>query len=148
MQVILTQDVEKLGSIGHTVNVKNGYARNFLIPRSLAVTANRNNLKEIEHHKRVLAKKKEHLLNDFKSIAKKIESLTITIAKQVGKDEKIFGSVTTSEIEEALAKENVVISRKHIKIDTDIKKLGQYTAQIHLHSEITASLNLKVEALT
>lgn len=146
MQVILTQDIENLGSIGDMPTVKDGYARNFLLPRKLAVTATRSNLKEIEHHKRVLAKKKERLLSDFKSLAKKIEALTIVITKQTGEDKKIFGSVTTSEIEEALAKNNLTISRKNIKIEDTIKSLGEYKALIHLHSEVTASLKLKIEA--
>ena len=146
MQVILTQDVEKLGSIGEMVSVKGGYARNYLIPRSFAVMATRSNMKEIEHHKVVLAKKKEHLLNEFKSVAKKIEALVITFEKQVGQDDKIFGSVTTSEIEEALANEKIVVSRKHIKLEEAIKTVGDFKAAIQLHSDVTAHLKLKIKA--
>lgn len=147
MQVILTQDVRKLGSIGDTVTVKDGYARNFLIPRSFAVMATRSNLKEIEHHKTVLAKKKEKLLNEFKSVAKKLEALTITLTKQVGEEDKIFGSVTTHEVEEELAKQGFEISRKDITLEESIKKIGSYTALVHLHAEVTAKLKLKVEAV-
>lgn len=147
MQVILSQDVENLGSIGEMVNVKGGYARNFLIPRAFAVTATRSNMKEIEHHKVVLAKKKERLLNDFHSVAKKLEALTITLEKQVGQDDKIFGSVTTSEIEEALSKLNLSVSRKIIKIEEPIKTIGDFTASVQLHSEVTAKLKLKIKPI-
>ena len=146
MQVILTKEVENLGSIGDIVSVKNGYARNYLIPRSVAVTATRDNVKEIEHHKRVLAKKKENLLNEFKTLAKKIEALTVTLTKQVGQEDKIFGSVTTSEIEEALASQGVSISRKHIKLEDSVKTIGEYKAFVHLHAEVTATLKVKIEA--
>ena len=147
MQVILTQDMRKLGSIGDTITVKDGFGRNFLIPRSFAVMATRSNLREIEHHKAILAKKKEKLLNEYRSVAKKLEALTITLTKQVGEENKIFGSVTTSEIEEFLAKKGFEVSRKDIKLDDSIKKIGDYTAIIHLHAEVSAKLKLKIEAV-
>ena len=146
MKVILTQDMDNLGSIGQVVAVKPGYARNYLIPRSLAVVANDKKVKEIEHYKRGLAKKKEALLNGFRAVAKKIEALTVTLDKQVGESEKIFGSVTTAEIEEQLLKSELQVSRKQIKISDEIKKLGDYTAEVQLHAEVVAKLKLKVVA--
>jgi len=146
MKLILTQDVDKLGHMGETVTVKPGFARNYLIPRSFAVLANESKVKEIEHYKRGLAKKKEALLSAFRSVAKKIEALTVTISKQVGESDKIFGSVTTAEIEEFLVKEKFDVSRKQIKITEEIKTTGDYTAQVQLHAEVVAVLKIKVEA--
>lgn len=146
MKLILTHDVDNLGHMGDVVTVKPGFARNYLIPRSLGVVANESNVREMEHYKRGLAKKKEALLSSFRDVAKKVEALTVTVAKQVGESGKIFGSVTTSEIEEALVKAGLKISRKQIKIVDEVKTVGDFTAEVHLHAEVVAKLKLKVEA--
>ena len=126
MKVILTQDIPSVGLIGNIVQVKNGFARNYLIPRSLAVVANTSNVKELDHHKRVLTKRKEKVLAAFKAQAAKLNKLTLTIVKQVGEEDKIFGSVTTAEIEALLDKEGLKISRKQIELTESIKKIGNY----------------------
>ena len=144
MKVILTQDIPSVGLIGNIVQVKNGFARNYLIPRSLAVVANTSNVKELDHHKRVLMKRKEKVLATFKAQAAKLNKLTLTIVKQVGEEDKIFGSVTTAEIEALLDKEGLKISRKQIELTETIKKIGNYKAQINLHAEVTASVKLKI----
>ena len=147
MRVILTNDVPSLGSIGHIVNVKNGYARNYLLPRSLAVLANESNQKELDHKKRVFAKKRDAILAEAKKLAAVIEKLTVTISKQVGEDERIFGTVTTAEVSSFLVKEGVTISKKDIHFLEEIKKVGAYTADVRLHSEVTAKLKVWVVAL-
>lgn len=144
MKVILTQDIPSVGFIGNVIQVKNGFARNYLIPRSLAVVANTSNVKELDHHKRVLTKRKEKVLATFKAQAAKLNKLTLTIVKQVGEEDKIFGSVTTAEIEALLDKEGLKISRKQIELTESIKKIGNYKAQINLHAEVTASVKLKI----
>ena len=144
MKVILTQDIPSVGLIGNIVQVKDGFARNYLIPRSLAVVANTSNVKELEHHKRILTKRKEKVLSGFKAQAAKLNKLTLTIAKQVGEEDKIFGSVTTAEIEALLEQKGLKISRKQIELPEAIKKVGNYKAQIKLHADVKASVKLKI----
>ena len=146
MKVILTNDIPKLGGIGSIVNVKKGYARNFLIPRSYAVLANESNASELEHRKRVLAKKRERILSETKVKASAIEKLSITVTKQVGEDERIFGSVTTAEIAALLSKEGVDVQKREISFSEEIKKVGVYSANVRLHSEVSAQLKVWVVA--
>ncbi len=146
MRVILTEDVKTLGSIGDVMNVKDGYARNYLIPRSLAKVANEANRKELEHNKRVLERRKQKVLAAFKAIAAKIERVTVTVTKPVGEDERIFGTVTSAELEELLAKEGLEVSRKDIKLAEEVKKVGVYTADVKLHSEVSAKFKVWVVA--
>lgn len=144
MKLILTQDIPKVGAIGNIVQVKDGYARNYLIPNSLAIVANTGNMKELEHQKRILNKRKEKVLSTFKSIATKINKITLTIEKQVGEENKIFGSVTTAEIEDLLEKEGIKVTRKQIILPEAIKTTGNYRANIRLHAEVEASVKLKI----
>jgi large subunit ribosomal protein L9 len=146
MRVILTEDVKTLGTIGDIMTVKDGYARNFLIPRSLAKLANESSRKELEHNKRVLERRKEKVLAEVKKIAAKIEKISITVAKPVGEDERIFGSVTTAELEGLLVKEGLEVSRKDIKISEEIKKVGVYSADVRLHSAVSATFKVWVVA--
>ncbi len=146
MKVILTQEVSNLGSIGEVVNVRNGYARNFLLPRGLAAVANEANQAQLAHHKRVLEKRREKALAEAKSLAGKIEKISVTVAKQVGEDEKIFGSVTTGELEELLKAEGVDISKKEISLLDEVKKVGVYSAQVKLHKDVVAKFKVWVVA--
>jgi large subunit ribosomal protein L9 len=145
MRVILTSDVKQLGAIGDVLNVKDGYARNYLIPRSLAVLANESNKAEFEHRKKVLEAKKAKILAEMKKFAAALEKVSLTIAKQVGEDERIFGTVTSGEIEDALNKLGHKISKKDIKLE-DVKKIGVYEAQIHLHPSVNAKVKVWVVA--
>ena len=123
MRIILTQDVKKLGTIGEIVNVKDGYARNFLLPRSMAVVANEANKAELEHQKRVLERKSAKLLAEYKKLAANIEKVSVTIAKKTGEDEKIFGTVTSTELEAKLKEAGVDgQQRKH-----QLRSQGDYT---------------------
>jgi len=146
MKLILTEDVPSLGTIGHIVNVKDGYARNYLLPRALAVAANEANTKQLEHHKRVLAARRAKVLGEMKALAARIEKVSLEVAKLVGEDERIFGSVTSTELAELLEKQGVQISKKDIKLPEEIKKVGVYTADVRLHSEVTAKLKFWVVA--
>lgn len=148
MRLILKEEVYNLGSIGEVVNVKNGYGRNFLLPRGLATVANEANKKALEHQQRVLGKKRDKLLAVAKDLASKIEKTSVTVTKQVGEEEKIFGSVTTAELEELLKAEGLDVSKKDITILDDIKKVGVYHAQVKLQSEITAKFKVWVVAQT
>ena len=128
MKLILTHEVSSLGSIGDIVNVRNGYARNFLLPRGLAAVANEENKAALAHQKRILDKKREQLLAAAKELGAKIEKTSVTVTKQVGEDEKIFGTVTVAELEAQLQAEGLNVSKKDITILEEIKKVGVYTA--------------------
>lgn len=147
MRVILTEDVPSLGGVGSIVNVKNGYARNFLIPRSVAVVANEGNSKELDHKKKILDIKRKKVLAEAKELADQIEKITVSIFKQIGEESRIFGSVTSAEISEELSKHGIKISKKEIHFSEEIKKTGLYTGEIKIHSEISAKIKVKVEAL-
>src|SRR6185312_9795666 len=146
MKVILTQEVSNLGSIGDIVNVRNGYARNFLVPRGLAAAANEENQAALAHHKRVLDKRREKVLSAAKELGASIEKTSVTVTKQVGEDEKIFGSVTTQELEALLQAEGLNVSKKDITIVDEIKKVGVYSAQVKIHSEVIAKFKVWVVA--
>ncbi|NRA44658.1 MAG: 50S ribosomal protein L9 [Oligoflexales bacterium] len=144
MKLILKEDVPSLGTIGTIVTVKDGYARNYLLPRDLAVPANESNQKQLEHQKRVLAARREKVLGEVKALASKIEKVSVEVAKQVGEDERIFGSVTAAELAELLEAKGHSVSKKDIKMPEDVKKVGVYTAEVRLHSEVTAKLKFWV----
>ena len=144
MKLILKEDVPSLGTIGTIVTVKDGYARNYLLPRDLAVPANESNQKQLDHQKRVLAARREKVLAEVKGLASKIEKVSVEVSKQVGEDERIFGSVTAAELAELLEAKGFSISKKDIKMPEDVKKVGVYTAEVRLHSEVTAKLKFWV----
>lgn len=146
MKVILNHNVDTLGSIGEVMSVRDGYARNFLIPRGLAVPANEANQAQLSHHMRVLEKRRAKVLAEAKQLSAAIEKTSVTVTKQVGEDEKIFGSVTTAELEELLAQENIKVSRKDITLSEEIKKVGVYTAQVKLHKDVVAKFKVWVVA--
>jgi large subunit ribosomal protein L9 len=146
MRVILNHDVHALGNIGEIVNVKNGYARNFLIPRGLAAVANESNEAQLKHHRKQLDKKKVQLINEAKALASVIEKTSVTVYKQVGEDERIFGSVTHAELETLLNQEGVKVSKRDITVTDDIKKVGVYHGQVKVHSEVTAKFKIWVVA--
>lgn len=146
MKIILNHDVDSLGRVGDIVNVRSGYARNFLLPRGLCMQANEENKAALAHHKRILDKKRAGMLAEAKKAATAIEKTSVTVTKQVGEDEKIFGSVTTAELEQLLAAEGVKVSRKDITILDDIKKVGVYAAQVKLHSDVSAKFKIWVVA--
>ncbi|MEY4631626.1 MAG: hypothetical protein RIQ81_1746 [Pseudomonadota bacterium] len=146
MKVILSHDVDSLGRVGDIVNVRNGYARNFLLPRGLGMPANEENEAALAHHKRILDRKRAALLAEAKKLATAIEKTSVTVAKQVGEDEKIFGSVTTAELEQLLSAEGIKVSRKDITLLDDVKKVGVYAAQVKLHSDVSAKFKVWVVA--
>ena len=146
MRVILTQNVEHLGSMGEIVRVKNGYARNYLLPRNLAEVANEENQKALDHSLRILERRREKALAIAKDLAGNIEKTSVTVSKQVGEDEKIFGTVTTTELAELLQAEGLNVDKKDIQILEDIKKVGVYSAQVKLNPEVVAKFKVWVVA--
>jgi large subunit ribosomal protein L9 len=144
MQIILREDVPSLGKAGDLVKVANGYARNYLIPRKIAVEATPRNLKALEHEKLLIEHKKRREHRESESLKDKIESISCTIGVKVGEDDKLYGSVTSMDIEEGLKREGVEIDRKKIELEEPIRTLGVYTVPIKINPEIQAKLKVWV----
>lgn len=146
MKIILSEDVPDLGAMGELVDVKPGYARNFLLPRNLAVPATTKNLRRLEHEKRVIQQRVAKAQAEAETLKGRIESLSVTIAKQVGEEDKIFGSVTSKEIEESMREEGIRVDRKCILLDEPIRALGVYPITVRLHRDVSAKLKIWVVA--
>ena len=146
MKLILTHNVPSLGQIGTIVRVKNGFARNFLLPRGLGVVADEKNQAALNQQLKQLEKKKAVLLAEARSLASQIEKTSVTVSKQVGEDERIFGSVTTSELEGLLTAEGLKVSKRDISLTEEIKKVGVYAAEVRIHPEVTAKFKVWVVA--
>jgi len=140
MKVILRKDFEALGNIGDVVDVKEGYARNFLIPRKIVYTALSGNLKALEDEKKSIARKSEKELHSAEKVSAELEKVSVTIPVQVGEEDKIFGSVTTQMIADALVEKGFEIDKRKIEIDEPIKTLGIYNVNVKLHSKVSASI--------
>lgn len=144
MKVILKENVEHLGNIGDVVKVAPGYARNYLLPKGLAIEATEKNAKALEHAKRHLEYKKNKVLEAAKQLAGKIEALSLSIAHQAGADDKLFGAVTNMELAEQLKANGLEVDRKRIVLAEPIKHLGDFTATVKIHPEVTATLKVSV----
>ena len=144
MKVILKENVEHLGHIGDIVKVAPGYARNFLLPKGLAIEATEKNAKALEHTRKHLEYKKSRVLEAAKQQAAKIEALTLTIAHQAGADDKLFGAVTNMELAEQLKAQGIEVDRKRIVLAEPIKHLGDFTATVKIHPEVSATLKVSV----
>lgn len=144
MKVILQETMEGVGHLGDLVNVSDGYARNFLLPRKKAVEANSRNIRAFEHAKRVAAEraKKEQL--EIEAHAKKISAAALTVYAQVGKDDKMFGSVTAKDIAASLAEQGFTVDRRKIQLVQPIKELGTFTVPIKLPRDVTAAVTVRV----
>jgi len=146
VQVILSEEVTNLGRPGDVVKVKAGYARNFLLPRKLAVEANPKNLREFEHAKSVALLKREALKQKAAGLKARIEALTVGINARAGEEGKLFGSVTNIDIERALRDQGVEVDRRRITLAEPIKQLGEFTVTVKLESEVEARLKVNVTA--
>lgn len=146
IQVILREDVASLGKSGEVVRVKPGYARNYLIPRDMAVLATTKNISRIEHEKAKIASEKAKAVKDTQSLADKLASVSVTIQKPVGAEDKLFGSVTAKEIEAALGLEGIRLDKKRIALAEPIRTLGVHEVPVKLGNEVTATLKVWVVA--
>jgi large subunit ribosomal protein L9 len=138
------EDITKLGSMGQLVQVKDGFARNYLIPRKLAVPANPQNVKRLEHQKALVAQKKSRISKDAEKLAERIGNVSCTIAKPAGEEDKLFGAVTSIDIEGSLKEEGISVDRKKILLEEPIKTLGIYKVPVKLHPDVTANLKIWV----
>ena len=130
--------------MGDLINVADGFARNFLLPRKKAVEANSRSIKAFEHAKRVAAEKAKKEKLEIEAHAKKVSAVTLTIQAQVGKDDKMFGSVTAKDIAEGLAAQGFTVDRRKIQLAQPIKELGTFTVPVKLHRDVTASVSVLV----
>jgi large subunit ribosomal protein L9 len=147
MDIILMENVDGLGNIGDLVKVKAGYARNYLIPQKLAVVANKRNLKELEHQKRQLERKAQKVLQASEVIKEQIEKVSCSFALRASEEGKLFGSVTSMEIESKLVEAGIEIDRKKIQLAEPIKALGDYEVPVKLPAGITATVKVTVTSV-
>ena len=144
MKVILRKDVKSLGSAGSVVNVKEGYARNYLIPKGLAYKYTKGFEKQVANEVKQSEKRMEKRKEEYKEMVDKLSTVSLTITKKAGEDDKLFGSVTVSDIADALKKEGFDIDKKSIVLDEHIKKLGTYDVKIHFYEDINANIKVWV----
>lgn len=144
MKLILTEHLKGLGNMGDLVEVANGYGRNYLIPRGLALPATGFNIKQIEAQKRVIIERKKKAEREAMHLKEALEKASIAIARQAGQDDKLFGSVTAANIAEALAEQDLKINKKAIHLEEPIKALGAFTVPIRLSPEIVAEVKVWV----
>lgn len=144
MQVILLEDVKALGKKGQVVNVNDGYARNFILPKKLGIEASSKNMNDLKLQKANEEKIKKEQLEQAKEQAKRIEAASVTVSIKSGEGGKIFGSVSTKEIAAAAEKAGLVIDKKKMLLDEPIKSLGTHIVQVKLHKDVTAKLTVKV----
>ncbi|HHW08722.1 MAG TPA: 50S ribosomal protein L9 [Firmicutes bacterium] len=146
MKVILREDVKKLGKKGQVVNVADGYGRNFLIPRGLAMPANEANMKAWQNEQAVQAKKAEREAEEARKLAQQLSGLQVSVAMKVGEGGRLFGSVTAETIVEAVQKASgIALDKRRIKLEEPIKNLGEYAVPVRLAPDVTAEIKLKVE---
>ena len=144
MKVILTQDMESLGLGGEIVNVAKGYARNYLVPRGMALEATEQNIKLTEQQRKNIEIKKIKAKEDALKIKEKLSAVSVTIAQKVGEEEKLYGSVTTMDIADQLEKQGITLERRRIILDKPIKSLGEFSVAVKLHPEVTAPIKVVV----
>lgn len=144
MKIILKENVEKLGKSGEVKEVKDGYARNYLIPRGLALIASKKNLKFYEEQKELNSRRQEKQKQAARGLAEKLSNASCTIAADVGPDEKLYGSVTSADIAEAFAKEGVSLDKRQIILEGPIKKTGVFKIPVHLHPEVKTEVKVWV----
>lgn len=144
MEVILREDVEKLGNRGEVVKVAAGYARNFLLPRRLAVAATDANRKIVEQERQAHLRKEAKLKNEAVDLGQLLGGVSVTIAQKAGENDQLFGSVTAKDVADALAAKNFTIDRRKVQLDEPIKQLGEYKVPLRLHRDVVIEITVTV----
>lgn len=144
MKVILQENVEGLGYLGDVLNVANGYARNYLLPRKKAVVADERQVKMFEHLKRQTDQKAKQELQVLGDFGKKLSAVSVTFEVQTGKDDKLFGSVTSKDVAELLAAQGIEVDRRKIQLPQPIKELGTFSVPVKLHRDIVSKVSVTV----
>jgi large subunit ribosomal protein L9 len=144
MEVILKEDIVNVGKIGEVVRVRDGYARNFLLPRGLVLIANKKNLKTFEHHKKIVGDQKQKVVRNAQAVGDQLAAVSLVIPMKVGEEGKLFGSVTNMQIEKALKAKGLTVDRRKIHLDAPIKNAGDHEVLIRLSADLTVPLKLSV----
>ena len=144
MEIILREDIDKLGQRGQMVKVAAGYARNYLLPRRLAVAATESNKKIVEQERQAHLRREVKVVTEAQDLGKMMGAVTVTIAQKAGENDHLFGSVTTADIAAALEKQGYTIDRKKIQLDEPIKMLGEYKVAVRLHKDVTVDVPVHV----
>jgi len=144
MEIILKEDIANLGKIGEVVRVRDGFARNYLLPRGLVLLANKKNIKLFEHQKKVIGDQKQKIMRDAQAVGDQLNGVSLTIAMRSGEEGRLFGSVTNMQIEKALKAKGLNVDRRKIHLDEPIKNLGDYEVPIRLSADLTVPLKLSV----
>ncbi|HKS79930.1 MAG TPA: 50S ribosomal protein L9 [Candidatus Acidoferrales bacterium] len=145
MKLILQEDVEKLGTRGQLVDVTEGYARNFLLPRKLGLEATPGNMKRLEKMRAAFAKKEAVERGDAQKLAEMLAGVSLALTRKAGENDQLFGSVTSADISEALAAQGYTIDKRKISLENPIKLVGEYEVPVKLHREIVANVKLAVK---
>jgi large subunit ribosomal protein L9 len=144
MEVILREDIDKVGSRGQIVKVAAGYARNFLLPKKLAFEATESNKKIVEQERQSHLRKEAKQVGEAQDLSRLLTGLTVTISQKAGENDQLFGSVTSKDVAEALEKSNFTIDRRKIQLDEPIKQLGEFKVPVRLHKDVTAEVTVVV----
>jgi large subunit ribosomal protein L9 len=145
MKLILQEDVEKLGTRGQLVDVAEGYARNFLLPRKLGLEATPGNMKRLEKMRAAFAKKEAVERGDAQKLAEMLGGVSLSLTRKAGENDQLFGSVTSADISEALAAQGYTIDKRKITLENPIKLVGEYDVPVKLHREVVANIKLAVK---
>ena len=146
MKVILREDIANLGKSGELVTVKDGFGRNYLLPRKMAVLATEQNVRQLEHERSVISARNAKLKGAAEEQAKKLGSVKVTIRRKVGEQDKLYGSVTVLDIAEALAAQGQTVDRRQLHLAEPIKATGNYDVELRLHRDVTAKIKVEVAA--
>jgi len=144
MEVILREDVDNLGNRGEIVKVAPGFARNFLLPKRLAVAATEANRKIVEQERQAYLRREAKVKNEAEDLSKLLTGVSVTIAQKAGEQDQLFGSVTAKDVADALAAKNFTIDRRKIQLDEPIKQLGEFKVPVKLHKDVTAEVTVLV----
>ncbi len=144
MEIILREDIEKLGARGEVVKVAAGYARNYLLPKRLAVPANDSNRKIVEQERQAHLRREAKEKDEAQELGKILGAVTVTIAQKAGENDQLFGSVTAKDIAEALEKQNYTIDRRKIQLNEPIKQIGEHKVTVRLHREVPVEITVQV----
>jgi large subunit ribosomal protein L9 len=146
MEVILKEDILNVGKIGEVVRVRDGYARNYLLPRGLVMIANKKNLKTFEHQKKIVSDQKQKIMRQAQAIGEELVGVTLSIAMRAGEEGRLFGSVTNIQIEKALKAKGLNVDRRKIQLEQPIKTLGEFEVPVRLTADLSVPIKVTVVA--
>ena len=144
MEVILKEDIANVGKIGEVVRVRDGYARNYLLPRGLVMLANKKNIKTFEHRKKIVADQKQKIMRQAQAIGAELTGVTVSISMRAGEEGKLFGSVTNIHIEKALKAKGLTVDRRKIQLEEPIKNLGDFDVPVRLTADLSVPIKVSV----